>query len=146
MIGTLSEEQIDQVLISKAVGRIGCHADGKTYVVPVAYAFDGTHIYAHSRAGQKIAMMRKNPRVCFQVDDIDNLANWRSVVIDGEYEELKTATLQAKAFNLLRTRLSPLITSDAAKPAEVPPPGEKKLRPVYFRIRVNEKSGRFEKK
>jgi len=146
MIGSLTGEQIDQVLFSRVLGRIGCHADGKTYIVPVAYVFDGTHIYAHSRSGQKIEMMRKNPRVCFQVDDIDNLSNWRSVVIDSEYEALKSAELQDKAFHLLKARLSPLVTSDAARPQDEPPPGEKRLRPVFYRIAIIEKSGRYEKR
>lgn len=144
MIGKLSENQIDHVLRSKLIGRIGCHADGRTYVVPVAYVMDNGYIYAHSRTGQKVTMMRKNPRVCFQVDDIDSLANWRSVVIDGQFEELKTETLQTKAFNLLKDRLSPLVTSDAARPSDVPPPGEKKLRPIFYRIKILEKSGRYE--
>jgi uncharacterized protein len=32
--------------------------------------------------------MRKNPKVCLQVDEIGNLANWTSVVVDGTYLEL----------------------------------------------------------
>jgi|SRR5690349_884404 len=146
MIDVLTDEQIDQVLASQIVGRIGCHWEGKTYIVPIAYVFDGTHIYGHSRVGMKIDIMRKNPHVCFQVDIIDNLANWRSVVIDGAFEELKANALQLKAYTLLKARLSPLITSDAAKPLQTPPAGEKKLRPILFRIAILGKSGRFEKK
>ena len=145
MIDNLSDDQIDHILSSQVVGRLGCHAEGKTYVVPIAYVFDGSHIYAHSRIGRKIEMMRKNPEVCFQVDVIDNMANWRSVMIDGEYEELKTHALQERALKLLKARLSPIITSDAAKPLDTPPPGEKRLRPVFFRIKMLEKSGRYEK-
>lgn len=146
MIDILTDDQIDQVLASQVVGRIGCHSEGKTYIMPVAYAFDGTHIYAHSRVGLKIHIMRKNPSVCFQVDVIENLANWRSVLIDGEFEELTTSVLQLKAFKLLKVRLSPIITSDAAKPLEYSASGEKKLRPVFFRISVLAKSGRYEKR
>ncbi len=146
MIGVLTDEQIDHVLNSQVVGRIGCHQNGKTYVVPVAYAFDGTHIYAHSRLGLKIKVMRTNPRVCFQVDMIDNLANWRSVLLHGDYEELTTTVKQLKAYELLKSRLSPISTSDAARPVQNPPPGEKKLRPIFFRIAITEKSGRYEKK
>src|SRR5437867_2802633 len=36
-LGALSEDEIDQVLRFEMVGRIGCHADGKTYVVPIIY-------------------------------------------------------------------------------------------------------------
>lgn len=145
MIGELTDRQIDHVLASQVIGRIGCHVEERTYIVPVAFAFDGHYIYAHSRNGLKISMMRKNPKVCFEVDIIENMANWRSVIIQGEYEELKTSELQMKAFTLLSDRLSPMRTSQAARPSPQPPPGEKKMRPVFFRIAVVEKSGRYEK-
>jgi len=32
--------------------------------------------------------MRKNPEVCFQLDVIENLASWRSVICWGTFEEL----------------------------------------------------------
>ena len=146
MIAQLTSEQMNQVLTSQVVGRIGCHFKGRTYIVPVAFAFDGSHIYAHSKTGLKINMMRKNPRVCFQVDMIENMANWRSVIIDGEFEELKTMSLQLKAYELLKGRLTPFVTSEAAKPVQSPPPGEKKMRPVFFRISIEEKTGRYEKR
>jgi uncharacterized protein len=57
------------------VGRIACHADGITYIVPVNYVYDGMNLYAHSAKGMKIDMMRKNPDVCFQADAITNLKN-----------------------------------------------------------------------
>ncbi|HET9486747.1 MAG TPA: pyridoxamine 5'-phosphate oxidase family protein [Chryseosolibacter sp.] len=146
MVGQLTNEQIQQVLAAQLVGRIGCHAEGKTYVVPVAFAFDETHIYAHSKVGAKILIMRKNRRVCFQVDIIDNMANWRSVIIQGEYEELKSNVEQLRAFKLLKDRLSPFVTSDTTKPVQPSTPGEKRLRPVFFRISMLEKSGLYEKK
>ena len=145
MIGELTNDQIDQVLASQMVGRIGCHVEERTYIVPVAFAFDGQYIYAHSRNGLKISMMRKNPTVCFEVDIIENMGNWRSVIVQGVYEELKTGALQLLAFKLLSDRLSPVRTSQAARPSSKTPPGEKKMRPVFFRIVVREKSGRYEK-
>ena len=33
-------------------------------------------------------MMRANPFVCFEVEDIDDLANWHSVIAWGVFEEL----------------------------------------------------------
>ncbi len=145
MIGQLTDDQIDQVLASQLIGRIGCHLDGRTYVVPLAFAFDGHYIYGYAKNGLKISMMRKNPSVCFEVDMIENMANWRSVIVTGEYEELKTNALQLKAFKLLSARLSPLTTSESARPTRQPPAGEKKLRPIFFRILVREKTGRYEK-
>jgi hypothetical protein len=67
MLGDLNSKHIEQVLHSLIIGRIGCHADNRTYVVPVTYAYDGTYIYEHTTAGLKIDMMRKNPMGCFDV-------------------------------------------------------------------------------
>src|SRR5579884_3829250 len=89
MFGELSQEQIDQVLHAGIVGRIGCHAEGKTYVIPISYVYDGESIYAQSLAGLKLQMMRLNPEVCFEVDQIKNASNWQSVIAWGTFEELK---------------------------------------------------------
>ena len=64
MLGTLTRKQCEHVLKSELVGRIGCYAAGRVYVVPVAYVFHKDHIYAHSKEGLKITMMRKNAKVC----------------------------------------------------------------------------------
>ncbi|MDC1504172.1 pyridoxamine 5'-phosphate oxidase family protein [Winogradskyella sp.] len=83
MLGNLNSRQIEHVLQSLIIGRIGCHADNKTYVVPVTYAYDGTYVYGHTKEGLKIEMMRKNPSVCFEVDVMENMSNWRSVIAWG---------------------------------------------------------------
>jgi uncharacterized protein len=65
MLGELTAEQINAVLFNEVVGRIGCHGEGRTYVVPVTYVFDGEAVCAHSAEGLKIRIMRANPDVCF---------------------------------------------------------------------------------
>ncbi|GHN02679.1 hypothetical protein WSM22_41680 [Cytophagales bacterium WSM2-2] len=149
MIGELTNNQIDQVLHSQAVGRIACYTNDKPYIVPVTYAFDGEYLYLHSREGMKIKMMRKNPVVCFEVDIIENMANWRSVIIWGRYEELKKETDRQRAAKILKERVLPLQTSETvSRPAEGTNPPlvvEKKQRAIIYRIRITEKTGRFEK-
>ncbi|MGH3035786.1 MAG: pyridoxamine 5'-phosphate oxidase family protein, partial [Gaiellaceae bacterium] len=87
------------------VGRIGCHADGLTYVVPVIYAYDGEGFYAYSLEGRKIRMMRSNPRVCFEVDEYDGRGSWRSAIVQGTYEELEGAAAE-RALALLSERFA----------------------------------------
>ena len=48
MLGELNTEQIEKLLQELPVGRIGCHVDGLTYIVPVNYVYDGINLYAHS--------------------------------------------------------------------------------------------------
>ena len=70
------------------MGRIGCNDGERNYVVPVNYAYDGKFIIAHSIMGMKIAIMRKNPNVCFEVDEMKSYTKWKSVIVWGVYQEL----------------------------------------------------------
>jgi len=81
MVGRLSNEEIEEVLKRNVLGRIGCNDGKKNYVVPVNYAYDGKYIIAHSMMGLKIEIMRKNPQVCFEVDEMKNFVNWKSVIL-----------------------------------------------------------------
>ena len=149
MLGELNTEQIELLLKSEVIGRIGCCADNKVYVVPVTYAYDGTYVYAHSKEGLKVRMMRKSPEVCFEVDQMQNMANWQSVIASGKFEELEDDEARMKGMQFLMNRLKPLMTSESAQPShgfsgshELDVHG---LQAVVFRIKLIEKTGRFEK-
>lgn len=151
MLGVLSDEQVDRLLHAEVVGRLGCHADGRTYVVPVTYAYDGSAIYGHTSDGMKVRMMRQNPEVCFEVDRMENMANWQSVIAWGRFEELR-GTAAAHAMGLLMDRLLPLIASETAAPPHGRDPSEVHRADVagrhvvVYRIVIREKTGRFEKR
>lgn len=145
MLGTLDRNQIDRVLHAGVVGRIGVHARDRIYVVPVSYVYDGDAIYGHSADGLKVRMMRTNPDVCFEVDDIDDMANWRSVIAWGTYEELKGEVAVA-AMNLLTSRLAPLTSSETVGPAGRGKGHAGNGVEVAYRIRLTERTGRFEKR
>jgi nitroimidazol reductase NimA-like FMN-containing flavoprotein (pyridoxamine 5'-phosphate oxidase superfamily) len=145
MLGTLDRDQIDRVLQACAVGRIGVHSLGRTYVVPVSYVYDGDAIYGRSADGLKIRMMRANPEVCFEVDDIDDMANWRSVITWGTYEELK-GDVAVAAMNLLSSRLAPLTSSETAGQVERGKGHAGNGVEVAYRIRLTERTGRFERR
>jgi nitroimidazol reductase NimA-like FMN-containing flavoprotein (pyridoxamine 5'-phosphate oxidase superfamily) len=149
MIGHLTDIQIDQVLQRQLVGRIACAFENIPYIVPVTYTFDGKSIYGHSQLGKKIEWMRKNPRVCFEVEETDNLANWRTVIIEGTFEELASTEEKNYALHLLKEKFAPLPTGEAAKELHSGPKPplvvEKKARAILFKINPTEKTGRFEK-
>jgi nitroimidazol reductase NimA-like FMN-containing flavoprotein (pyridoxamine 5'-phosphate oxidase superfamily) len=136
MLGKMRPSEVAKALREGTVGRIGVTADGRTYVVPVTYVYDGDSVYGHSALGQKIRMMRKNPSVCFEVDDIQDMGNWRSVIAQGTFEEL-TGDIAAAAAKLIRARLGPLTTSETAGPS-----GRGGRTHVSYRIRLHERSGR----
>jgi len=148
MIGILSNEQIEHVLSSGLIGRIGCCVEKDVYVVPVTYVFEEKYIYAHSREGLKVQIMRKNPHVCFEVDSIEGMTNWRCVIVRGFFQELKTEKDQAKGLKILRDRLMPYLLSETMRPKgldHAPEHIEKDSKPVVYRIQITEMTGRYEK-
>jgi len=150
MLRTLSPAEIEELLQTEVVARLGCHADGRTYVVPVTYAYDGEGLLIQSADGMKLRMMHENPWVCVEVDHIDNLANWRSVIAWGRFEELFGDRATA-ALARLRARLEPLIVSETTPGADRLAAGEAPLRTgdghaSIYRIHLLEKTGRFERR
>lgn len=119
------------------------------YIVPVTYVYHKGYVYVHSKEGQKVKAMRKNPKVCFQVDSIENMRSWRSVILWGEYEELKSEKAQRSAMKIMTDRLSPLALSETVVPiqnmTDAPKVIEKSLKAVAYRIKITRKSGCFEK-
>jgi nitroimidazol reductase NimA-like FMN-containing flavoprotein (pyridoxamine 5'-phosphate oxidase superfamily) len=150
MLGTLSSAEIEDLLRTEVVARLGCHAEGRTYVVPVTYAYDGDAVLVQSADGLKGRMMRQNPLVCVEVDRVDNLANWRSVIAWGRFEVLFGSDATA-ALVRLRDRLQPLIVSETSPAAETLAEGETRVRSgnghaSMYRIHLFEKTGRFERR
>lgn len=148
MLGVLNDQQIDTLLKSEMIGRIGCHADGMTYVVPVTYVYDGEFIYSHSKEGLKTSVLKQNPSVCFEVDHINDMANWQSVVVQGEFEELE-GKQKDFALQLLSNRLMPYKTGESILPKYGMEKLSAQVKPytpmVTYRLKVLQKSGRFEK-
>ncbi|HEU5103924.1 MAG TPA: pyridoxamine 5'-phosphate oxidase family protein [Roseiflexaceae bacterium] len=142
----LSAEQIDQLLRSEVVGRIGCSVAGEIYVVPVFYAYDGTYIYGHSNEGMKIRMLRAKPKVCFEVDHVDSLVKWQSVIAWGQFEELQGEQAE-QAERLLIQRVKPLLADALGQPHRVSGPADPggdptEGRAIVFRIALTERTGR----
>ena len=148
MIGELGASQIERLLHEQVIGRIGCHARGRTYVVPVTYVYEGGAILGHTGEGLKVRMMRENPTVCFEVEDLRHLPRWSSVIVFGRYEELQGAAAD-RALDTLIARLGASPPAASARPwqgAGVFAPTSHEQRPeVIFRIAIDEKTGRYDR-
>lgn len=137
MLSQMIESDALRLLGELRVGRMGCCLDNIPYVVPVHYYFDGQDIYIHSLPGKKIDMLRANPNVCLQADDIRDEYNWRSVIATGSFEELRDVAEHDTALAML-FRHMPLLT-----PVEA---GMDRRSPdsIVFRIRPHQVTGVFE--
>jgi uncharacterized protein len=132
----LSQSEIEDFLRRQRIARLGCHAGGETYVVPLIYAYEDGALVAVTTEGRKTAMLRANPRVCVEVDeyDTDGKGSWRSVIAHGTYEELAGEEIEP-ALALMRARFA----RAAGRPAEPRPLGS---NVVVLRISFEEVSGR----
>ncbi len=148
MLGSLTHPEIDQLIKDQSLGRIGYTSNGKTYIIPITYAFDGQYLYGHSREGKKIQIMRSNPFICFQIDAIQNLANWKSVIIQGEFEEL-IGKQARETMRFFIEQLQPQLLSSTSTPthglSHFHRNEHSALRSIIFRIKILEKTGRFER-
>jgi nitroimidazol reductase NimA-like FMN-containing flavoprotein (pyridoxamine 5'-phosphate oxidase superfamily) len=149
MLGQLNELQMNNLLASQVVGRLACTDSIQPYIVPVTYAFDGAAIYGQINEEMKLSLLRKNPNVCFEVDIMMDMANWQSVVVRGRFEELNGDAAE-KARLVLYNRVFPLMTSTTIHGEQY---GEKnqlndvnRLEPSLYRILIDKKTGRFEKR
>jgi hypothetical protein len=140
MLGELTAPQIEDLLRSEVIARIGCVSDGQVYVVPVTYVYDGSYVWGHAMDGAKLRAMRAVPGICVEVEHVDDMSNWRSVIAWGAFEECDGADFDA-GLALLVERIVPLLTF----PPNSPPPDVAALRRgSVYRIRLERKTGRFE--
>jgi uncharacterized protein len=138
MIKMLNKPQIESLLQNHVIGRLGCTAGNKIFVIPIAYAYDGRYIYCSLLEENKINMMRKYPEICFEVDEIIGTRAWQSVTVYGKYEELAGEEAK-KATQALINKIPELLPDGLSKKETG------KFSPVLFRIKVEEKIGLSEK-
>lgn len=138
MINRMGEKESRALLRENITGRLGCSDQSKPYVVPVNYLFDGEFIYVHALPGRKIDILRDNPNVCLQVDEIDDSYNWRSVIAFGHYEEIVEVDERERILTNLFKRLPHLTPVESQLKSRA-------LQSIVFRIRVIEITGVYEK-
>lgn len=107
-----------EAIIKKAlICRIGLSDDEKPYIVPLSFGYKDKMLYFHSAAkGKKIDIMRKNPRVCFEIDinskiiKAEDACKWsmryQSVIGYGKAVLLQNADEKRKALKIIMSQYS----------------------------------------
>jgi nitroimidazol reductase NimA-like FMN-containing flavoprotein (pyridoxamine 5'-phosphate oxidase superfamily) len=135
MLNRLSEEEARKLLARERVGRLGCITDDGPYIVPINYYFADDCVYSHSLPGLKVDALRKDPRTCLQVDEVESELHWKSVLAFGRYEEVKSNE-RSEVINKLLQRFLMLTPVESALADDGGP------QPVIvFRIRIERVTG-----
>jgi uncharacterized protein len=142
-IHELTKKECLEALTRLKFGRLGCSRDNQPYIVPVYFAYHERHLYSVARLGQKIEWMRANPLVSVEADEIIDDYHWTSVIVQGRYEELLDTPEREErrlAHGLLQERpmwWQPALVTTAARVV-----APKEATPVYYRIHIDQVSGR----
>lgn len=140
-ITPISKEECTELLERASVGRLACSLDNRPYVVPVCFAYEPDQIYVFSTFGKKIEWLRQNPKVCLQVDEIGSRSNWTSVVVDGNYLELREPQFNAERQHAIEMlgQYSQWWKTPLAERREQT--SDASIEPVFFRINIESMTG-----
>jgi nitroimidazol reductase NimA-like FMN-containing flavoprotein (pyridoxamine 5'-phosphate oxidase superfamily) len=82
----MTRKEIDQFLTCTRVGRLGVSLEGGPYIVPVGYGYFKGKLFFHTcNKGLKMDGIRRNPNVCFEVDEaLSDASMFKSVIAFGK--------------------------------------------------------------
>lgn len=147
MFDKISNEESLQILKCNYIAHLAYISNNTPFILPITYYYDSKEntIISYSSEGHKINAMRINRAASVQVEEIESINNWKSVLLIGEFEEIKgseakmylhnfafnvknvIAKKEAINLNAIRT-FSSKLDSDTA--------------PIIYRIRIQEIIGR----
>lgn len=150
MIGQLSSPAIEEVLNDSVYGHLGFRDDTDVYVLPLFYTYYNGTILGHTYDGHKVETLKDHPRVCFQVEQVNGPNDWRSVALHGSLVLLSSAEAM-QAVEHIVSRFSRLPEELQGFSPFSHQGGSHTFRndgttPWLFRIDIDRKNGRFEKK
>ena len=141
MYGELSDRDIDAILKRHRFGRLGFTLGDEVFIIPINYGYgsEGMRLYGYAPEGTKVQGMRQNPRVAFEVDEIDDPAHWRSVLVQGRYVEMHERAEKEAAFRRVVLQAGGGESSEVTFATDV-------NHVVVFAIEIRQRSGRFEQR
>ena len=110
----MSANEMHALLQREGFGHLGCARDGRPYVVPMHYAYDGKELYFFTTQGMKTQYIDTNPQVCFQVEEITGRTHWRSVMVIGRATEITNDEEMQRGMKFITERnpsLTPAISA-----------------------------------
>lgn len=110
----MAPAEMHALLQRESFGHLGCARDGRPYVLPMHYAYDGKELFFFTTEGMKTQFIEANPKVCLQVEEITDSTHWRSVMVIGQAEQLTNAEELERAMKLITERnpsLTPAISA-----------------------------------
>lgn len=134
----LSAAECEKVLSRNHVARLAFSFHDRVDIEPVHYVYERGWMFGRTSPGSKLTTLAHSHWMAAEVDEIDGIFDWRSVVVRGAFYTVSPdvpgaeAEAWARGVELLRTLIPETGT------AEDPVP----FRTIIFQIQVEEVIGR----
>jgi len=112
-----NQKDIEKTLIESNVCRLAMVDGDKPYIVPMNFGYSDGCVFFHSASkGRKIDLIKKNPNVCFEADQLVRFkkaklaCNWgieyKSVIGSGKAQLLDNLEEKIKGLNIIMSHYS----------------------------------------
>lgn len=134
----LDPAECTALLARHNVGRMAFARKDRVDIEPIHYVFDDQWLYGRTQPGTKLEVLTHNRWVAFEVDEVEALFDWRSVVVKGGFYLLRAdgsaheRQIYDNGVALLRRLVPETLTPEDPLPD----------RAIVFRIHVDEMFGR----
>ena len=134
----LPRHDCETLLRRNHVGRLAFSFHDRVDIEPISYVFADQWLYGRTSPGTKLATVRHHPWVAFEVDEIEGLYDWRSVIVHGvvNLPDGNGSPSDQEAYESTLGLIRNLVPLALAAGDPTPE------RQVLFRIHVDEKTGR----
>ena len=139
----LSQEEIETLLLTEQVGNLASVSpDGFPYITPVHFVLIDGKIYIHGlRVGQKIAYLKANPKIGFEVYKMNGLihdpelpcdtnTDYQSVIILGFAKMVDDDALKIKVLDEVVKKFTPQHAGKSYPPAMLKATGVIEITPT----------------
>ncbi len=144
----LEKHECIKLLEENYIGYLAYISGNQPYTLPITYYYDeeSHSIISYAAEGHKISAMRKNTSVSLAVNEITSVADWKSVLAFGTFQELdgSNAKYMLHQFSDGIKKIIPGGSTDKAQfisdfSAKIYSTGT----PIVFRINIKELTGKI---
>jgi len=81
----MDREEIEAMLLRNKVGRLAFSLHDRVDVQPIHYVYERGWLYGRTSEGDKLMALSHNQWVAFEVDEVEDVFDWKSIVIHGSF-------------------------------------------------------------
>lgn len=134
----LSRAEADALLERNHVGRLAFSFHDRVDLEPVHYVYANGWLHGRTSPGTKLATLRHHPWIAFEVDEVDGLFDWQSVIVHGvvDIPERDGSPQDREAYQTTLELMRSLVPHALEEGDPTP------QRQILFRVYADEVTGR----